>query len=38
MIVDVRTVPRSRHNPQYNEDVLGAELGEYQIGSPASLR
>lgn len=31
-IVDVRTVPRSRRNPQYNEDVLGTELGEYQIG------
>jgi uncharacterized protein (DUF488 family) len=32
LVVDVRTVPRSRHNPQYNEDVLGAELGTYQIG------
>ena len=31
-VVDVRTVPRSRHNPQYNEDVLGAELAPYQIG------
>jgi uncharacterized protein (DUF488 family) len=32
LVVDVRTVPRSRHNPQFNEDVLGAELAEYQIG------
>ena len=31
-VVDVRTVPRSRHNPQYNEDVLGSELAAYQIG------
>jgi uncharacterized protein (DUF488 family) len=32
LVVDVRTVPRSRRNPQYNEDVLGPELGEYQVG------
>lgn len=32
LIVDVRTVPRSRHNPQYNEDVLGSELTAYQVG------
>lgn len=32
MVVDVRTVPRSRTNPQYNEDALGAALAEYQIG------
>ncbi len=31
-IVDVRTVPRSRHNPQYNEEVLGSELAKYQVG------
>ena len=31
-LVDVRTIPRSRHNPQYNEDVLGESLGGYQIG------
>ena len=31
-VVDVRTVPKSRHNPQYNEDALGAELAEYQVG------
>jgi uncharacterized protein (DUF488 family) len=32
LIVDVRTVPRSRRNPQYNEDVLGVELAEYELG------
>ena len=32
LVIDVRTVPRSRHNPQYNEEVLGEELAEYQIG------
>ena len=32
LVVDVRTVPRSRHNPQFNEDALGAELSPYQIG------
>jgi uncharacterized protein (DUF488 family) len=31
LVVDVRTVPRSRQNPQYNEDVLAAELAKYQI-------
>ena len=31
-VIDVRTVPRSRHNPQYNEDVLGSELAAYQVG------
>jgi uncharacterized protein (DUF488 family) len=31
-VVDVRTVPRSRTNPQYNADVLPAELAEWQIG------
>ena len=31
-VVDVRTVPRSRRNPQYNEDVLGEELAPYQVG------
>ena len=30
-MVDVRTVPRSRHNPQYNQDVLGTELAPWQI-------
>ena len=32
LVVDVRTVPRSRHNPQYNEAVLASELSAYQIG------
>jgi uncharacterized protein (DUF488 family) len=31
LVVDVRTVPRSRHNPQYNEAVLASELSAYQI-------
>ncbi|MFL6761971.1 MAG: DUF488 family protein [Sphingomicrobium sp.] len=31
-VVDVRTVPRSRRNPQFNEDVLGSELSLFQIG------
>jgi uncharacterized protein (DUF488 family) len=26
LLVDVRTVPRSRHNPQYNRDTLPASL------------
>lgn len=30
-VTDVRTVPRSRTNPQYNFDVLGAELEPFQI-------
>jgi uncharacterized protein (DUF488 family) len=32
LVVDVRTVPRSRRNPQYNEDALGVELAPYQVG------
>jgi uncharacterized protein (DUF488 family) len=31
LVVDVRTIPRSRRNPQYNEDVLAAELAIYQV-------
>jgi len=31
-VVDVRTVPRSRTNPQYNEDVLPRELEPHGIG------
>ena len=31
-VVDVRTVPRSRTNPQFNRDVLGDALGVFQIG------
>ncbi|HZT25176.1 MAG TPA: DUF488 domain-containing protein [Pseudolabrys sp.] len=32
LVVDIRTVPRSRTNPQYNEDVLPGELAPFQIG------
>ena len=32
LLADVRTVPRSRTNPQYNEDALPGALAEYQIG------
>ena len=32
LVVDVRTVPRSRRNPQYNEDALPGELEPFQIG------
>lgn len=31
-IVDVRTVPRSRTNPQYNRDTLPDSLASFQIG------
>ncbi|HEY7279945.1 MAG TPA: DUF488 domain-containing protein [Actinomycetota bacterium] len=31
-LVDVRTVPRSRHNPQFNLDSLPAELAARGIG------
>jgi uncharacterized protein (DUF488 family) len=31
-VVDVRTIPRSRTNPQYNLDALAEALAEYQIG------
>jgi uncharacterized protein (DUF488 family) len=32
LVVDVRTVPRSRTNPQYNRDVLPAMLASSDIG------
>jgi uncharacterized protein (DUF488 family) len=32
LLVDVRTVPRSRANPQYNRDVLPASLAPFEIG------
>ncbi|HET7316092.1 MAG TPA: DUF488 domain-containing protein [Sphingomicrobium sp.] len=32
LVVDVRTVPKSRRNPQYNEDVLSGELEPFQVG------
>lgn len=31
-VVDVRTVPRSRSNPQYNADILAEALARSQIG------
>ena len=31
-LIDVRTVPRSRHNPQFNEDVLPISLVAANIG------
>jgi uncharacterized protein (DUF488 family) len=31
-LVDVRTVPRSRHNPQFNRDTLPAALASHGIG------
>ncbi|WP_414899946.1 DUF488 family protein [Sphingomonas flavalba] len=32
LVVDIRSVPRSRTNPQYNSDVLGDALAPFQIG------
>ncbi len=32
MVVDVRTVAKSRHNPQFNEEELRSELHEHAIG------
>ncbi len=32
LVIDVRTMPRSRTNPQYNADVLADELERYQLG------
>jgi uncharacterized protein (DUF488 family) len=32
LVVDVRTVPRSRTNPQFNRDALSDSLAGYQIG------
>jgi len=31
-IIDVRTVPRSRHNPQFNKETLPDDLSEANIG------
>lgn len=31
LVVDIRTVPRSRTNPQYNADVLGGALAPYGV-------
>lgn len=32
MVVDVRSMPASRTNPQFNRDVLPTSLQDYQIG------
>jgi uncharacterized protein (DUF488 family) len=32
LVADVRSVPLSRTNPQYNQDVLPAALSNFQIG------
>jgi uncharacterized protein (DUF488 family) len=32
LVVDVRTIPRSRTNPQFNHNALPESLAEYQIG------
>lgn len=31
-VIDIRTIPKSRHNPQFNEDVLAAALRAKRIG------
>jgi len=31
LVVDVRTIPRSRHNPQFNDDTLGETLSRHNI-------
>jgi uncharacterized protein (DUF488 family) len=31
LVVDVRTVPRSRANPQFTRDVLPGSLADFQI-------
>jgi uncharacterized protein (DUF488 family) len=32
MVADIRTVPRSRTNPQFNADALPESLADFQIG------
>jgi uncharacterized protein (DUF488 family) len=32
LVVDVRSIPRSRTNPQYNREILSESLSAYQIG------
>ncbi|TXL69496.1 DUF488 domain-containing protein [Vineibacter terrae] len=32
LVVDVRSIPRSRTNPQFNQQELSAELSSWQIG------
>lgn len=31
-VIDIRTIPRSRHNPQYNRETLGPALRSRKIG------
>jgi uncharacterized protein (DUF488 family) len=31
-VIDVRSIPRSRHNPQFNRDALSAKLRSARIG------
>ena len=31
-VIDVRSVPRSRHNPQFNRETLGESLDAFAIG------
>jgi uncharacterized protein (DUF488 family) len=31
-VIDVRSIPRSRHNPQFNRDTLSAKLRSAKIG------
>jgi uncharacterized protein (DUF488 family) len=30
-VIDIRTIPRSRHNPQFNEEELGESLRQHEI-------
>ncbi|HEY3276703.1 MAG TPA: DUF488 domain-containing protein [Syntrophorhabdaceae bacterium] len=32
LVIDVRTIPRSRHNPQFNKETLPAGLAQHGIG------
>lgn len=31
-VVDIRTIPRSRHNPQFNKEILPKNLKKFHIG------
>jgi uncharacterized protein (DUF488 family) len=31
-VIDVRSIPRSRHNPQFNRETLSAKLHSARIG------
>jgi uncharacterized protein (DUF488 family) len=37
-VVDVRSIPRSRHNPQFNRETLSAKLRSARIGYVHSCR